>query len=306
MREAGLLVLANRLEVALRVGPADHGLGDVVLGEQLRGGLVVLRDRELLPERALHPAVRPDLVRRLLGLLLALRVADRHLRVARLAVPARLLELLDRLALRRDGDQGVAGTAGQLGGLRLGGGDRDRGRLVRERVDPRLLDGVVRPVVRLVAALPEQAQHLDRLLEHLQPLLRAGPHGAGDVLVQLLAGADAQEEAALQHHLRGCRGLGDDRRMDPDRRAGHARAEAQLLGGLRDPADHAPDERALALRVDPGVVVVGDQRKGEARLLGQPGVAHEVVRAVLLRGERVAEFDRHTRPRYLRTQARKR
>ena len=44
-----------------------------------------------------------------------------------------------------------------------------------------------------------------------------------------------------------------------------------------DAADHAPDERALALRVDPRVVVVGDQREGEAGLFGQARVADQVV-----------------------------
>src|SRR5690242_21866708 len=68
--EAGLLVLADRLGVALRVGAADDGLGDLVRRQQLRHGLVVRRDRKLLADRAGHAAVGPDLERRLLRLLL--------------------------------------------------------------------------------------------------------------------------------------------------------------------------------------------------------------------------------------------
>jgi hypothetical protein len=115
------------------------------------------------------------------------------------------------------------------------------------------------------------------------------------VLVQLLAGADPEEEAAFHHHLGGRGGLGDDGGVDADRRTRDAGAELQPLRRLRDAADHAPDERALALRVDPGVVVVGDQREREAGLLRRARIAHEVVRAVLLRGERVAELHRHIR-----------
>jgi hypothetical protein len=51
----------------------------------------------------------------------------------------------------------------------------------------------------------------------------------------------------------------------------------------------------VALRVDPRVEVVGDQREREARLLGQPGVPNEVGGRVLLRRQRIAEL-RHGGP----------
>ena len=135
------------------------------------------------------------------------------------------------------------------------------------------------PRNRRVVALPELAHDLDRLLEHRDALVGRGPADAGDVLVQVLAGADAEEEAAGPHHRRARRrGLRDDRRVDADQRAGDARAEPEALGRLRDAADHAPDERALALRVVPRVEVVGDQAEREAGLLGELRVAHHVVR----------------------------
>ena len=64
---------------------------------------------------------------------------------------------------------------------------------------------------------------VDGLLEHLEPLLVARPAVAEDVLVQVLAGADAEEEPA--RHERGARrrSLRDDRGMDPDQRARDAR-----------------------------------------------------------------------------------
>src|SRR5205085_746139 len=57
---------------------------------------------------------------------------------------------------------------------------------------------------------------------------------------------------------------------------------------LRDPADHAPDERALALRVDPGVEVVRDEREAEADLFRAARVLDELAGRMLLGGERVA------------------
>ena len=82
--------------------------------------------------------------------------------------------------------------------------------------------------------------------------------------------------------------------MDPHGRAGHARADPQALRRLRDAAEHRPHERALALRVDPRVEVVGDQREREARLLGAARVLDERARTELLARELVAEL--HHRP----------
>ena len=110
------------------------------------------------------------------------------------------------------------------------------------------------------------------------------------MLVQVLAGTEAEREPAGQHRADGRRGLSDDRRMRSDQRAGDAGGELESLRRLRDPAEHTPDERALALGVDPGVEVVGDHREGEAQLLRPRGVANEVERCVLLGREPIAEL----------------
>jgi hypothetical protein len=91
--------------------------------------------------------------------------------------------------LRGDVDEGIADPAGELGRVRLHRRHGDLDRLVRKVEDPQVLDGVVLAAVRLIVALPEQAHHLDRLLEHLQPLVRSRPLRAEDVLVQVLARA---------------------------------------------------------------------------------------------------------------------
>ena len=159
-----------------------------------------------------------------------------------------------------------------------------------ERVEPRVVEGVVPAPMGLFPALPEEADHLDRLLEHLDSLVGRGPARAGDVLVQVLACTEAEREPAGQHRADGRRGLSHDRRMRSDQRAGDAGGELESLRRLRDPAEHAPDEWALALGVDPGVEVVGDHREGEAQLLRPRGGANEVERCVLLGREPIAEL----------------
>ena len=133
------------------------------------------------------------------------------------------------------------------------------------------------------SAFPQLADHADRLLEHLEPFLVAGPPVAQDVLVQILARPHAEEEAA-GHELRARRGrLRDDRRVQAHRRARDSRTQDQRVGRLRDCADRAPHEWALALGVQPRMEVIGDEREAEARLLGTTRIGDELGRRQLLR-----------------------
>ena len=66
-----------------------------------------------------------------------------------------------------------------------------------------------------------------------------------DVLVEVLAGADAEEEPAGHQGCGGRRRLGDDRRVDPDRRAGDAGAELEPLGRLRRSRPSTPHTNGL-------------------------------------------------------------
>jgi hypothetical protein len=133
----------------------------------------------------------------------------------------------------------------------------------------------VAPAVAALAALPQVAHDLDGLLEHLQAHVGLGPVRAEDVLVERLARADAEVEAAAEHDCARRRGLGDDRRVDADRRAGHAGGDNQI-GCLGYRPDHRPDEGAVALLVVPRVVVVGDPQRVEARRLGAPRLLDEL------------------------------
>ena len=143
------------------------------------------------------------------------------LSVAR-AVPAALLVLGDRVLVRLGRDEAAADPPREFGCLRLRRGDSDRDPLLGQREELGMVDRVVLAAVCLLAALPEQADHLDRLLEQLDPLVRRGPAVAEDVLVQVLAGPEPEREAAGQHRARGGGGMGDDGRMGSDQRARHA------------------------------------------------------------------------------------
>ena len=104
------------------------------------------------------------------------------------------------------------------------------------------------------------------------------PGVAEDVLVERLAGADAEDEPALVQHRAGGGGLGDDRRVDAHGRAGDRRGHRQP-GHLAQRADHGPDERALALGVGPRMEVVGDPQGVEAGVLGELRLLDQLGRA---------------------------
>src|SRR5690606_24219387 len=151
----------------------------------------------------------------------------------------------------------------------------------------RIVNCVVLAAVGLQPTLPEQADHL---YSFLQPRLTVGyrrPSITEDVLVQVLAAADAERKPAGQERCRRRGRLGDARRMGPSGGAGDGCDDLQTIRPLRDGAEHAPHEGAMALAIDPGVVVVGDAGEAEARRLGSLGVIDERRRAVLLASERV-------------------
>src|SRR3954454_113547 len=140
-----------------------------------------------------------------------------------------------------------------------------------------------------VAALPEQSDDLDGLLEHLEAHVGLRPAVAEDVLVQRLAAADAELEATLVHHAAAGRRLRDHRRVDPHGRARDARRDRQARR-LRQRADHRPHERAMSLLVVPGGGVVGDPQGVEAGRLGATGLLHELARTELLAREKASDL----------------
>lgn len=154
-----------------------------------------------------------------------------------------------------------------------------------------LFHGVVGAVVLDRVAFPQLADDADGLLQHLSAYVGAGPVDAGDVLVETLPGADAQEEAAVEHHCGGGGGVGDDCRMHADEGGGDPGAYTELLGGFGDATEDRPDEGALTLFGNPGMEVVGDAGEAEADLFCPGRVAHQHLGLVLLAGQPVAELE---------------
>ena len=150
------------------------------------------------------------------------------------------------------------------------------------------LDGVVLAVGGDEPARPQLPHHLDRLLEHLQPHVGARPGVAEDVLVERLAGADAEDEPPLVQHGAGRRGLRDDRRVDPHGRAGDRRRHRQRRrpGSARRSPTRRTGSAPARRSTD------GSGRRSTARrtgLLGQPGLLDQLGGRVLLAGQEVTD-----------------
>ena len=200
-----------------------------------------------------------------------------------------VVPLLDEVRVRLDGDE-VVGQPGEPRD-RLPAGDRDADRHLRVRDVPELrgVDAEVRALVRQPFPGEQLVDDLEGLLEHVVPLPDRGPALPDDVLVEVLPGPDVEHEPALgeQRERRGL--LRDDRRVVPDRRAGHVGHQLEALGRLRDGAEHAPRVRRVPLRVEPREVVVGRHREVEPEPVGVLRVPDELTGAGLLGHEGVPE-----------------
>ena len=141
----------------------------------------------------------------------------------------------------------------------------------------------------LHAALPQAADDVHGLLQHRPALLRARPAIAQDVLVERLAAAEPEREAPFEQDRAGRGGLRDDRRVDPHGRARDGGRDLHLRGRVRERPDHRPHARAVALRVVPRVIVVGDPQAREARVLSHPSLREQLARGILLARQEVAD-----------------
>jgi hypothetical protein len=79
--------------------------------------------------------------------------------------------------------------------------------------------------------------------------------------------------------------------MVPDEQRRHASADPRPGRRLSDPADDSPGIGAVALAVNPGVIVVGDQGVAEATLLRPLSKVNQTARAVLLARQVVTDLD---------------
>lgn len=137
---------------------------------------------------------------------------------------------------------------------------------------------------------PKLANDVDRFRHHCLTNVHWWPAMANDVLVQVLATSHAQIEAPRHQRSRSSRCLGDDRRMDSHGRTGHAGANPELVRRRGNCPKNSPYERAFALGVDPGMVMVGDRTEFEAEFLRLYGLRHQINRRLLLGRKRISKY----------------
>ena len=116
------------------------------------------------------------------------------------------------------------------------------------------------------------------------------PAVADDVLVEVLAAAEAEGEPAVGEQLQRRGLLRDDGRVVAHRRAGHVGHQLDPLGRLRDGAEHRPGVRRVALL---GRATASSGRsitsKSKPASSARDGVAHQLLGAALLGHQGVAE-----------------
>src|SRR5215208_1767661 len=285
-----LFVLAYRLQVGLGIRARGGRIRHHFLGDEGGGLFEVFGCGDLLGELTRQAHVRPQLVDHAPGLGFVLVPADLHLPEAGLIFAGLLDKVVEEIRLRGGAYVAIPDPSCDLNRLGAEGRDVDGRRLLRQRVQAGVLHSVVFAVVLLVGALPQQPDHLHRLFHHLKPHLGRGPVVPEYVLVEVLSAADAEPEATLHHRRRSRRGLGDYRWVDTYGGAGDAGAQTYTFGDGGDTPDHAPHEWALALRIDPGMVVVRDPSGGEARFLRPAGVSDHFFGCHLLAGEHISHL----------------
>ena len=168
-----------------------------------------------------------------------------------------------------------ADLAGERRAALGGGGDVDgrwTGRPGRqgEVLDPPVFAAVVDGVAR-----HQPPDDVDALAHAVEPFAGAGPAPPERLLVESLAGSDAEEEATFEHDRRRGRRLGDGDRMRPVDHRRHAGSHLDRVGGVGDRADRGPDVARLALPARPRLQVIADHRRLEAGGLGRRRVLHE-------------------------------
>ena len=171
----------------------------------------------------------------------------------------------------------------------MGGGDSGRSQTFADSTSKCL------PAIGHRVAVPERADDLDRLLEHLVAHAGDGPPSADDVFVQVLARAEPEGEPTVGEQLHRRRLLRDDCGVIAPDRTRHVGHQRNALGRLGRRAEHAPRVRRVALGVQPREVVVADDREVETGFLGERDVAHQLLGTGLLAHHRVAD-QRHRVP----------
>ena len=205
-----------------------------------------------------------------------------------------LLELApehpDLLVGRADRDHPVREPAGLLRVDRAGGRDVDRHGRLRARVQAQRLQPEVIPAVPHDLAGEEPVDDLDRLEQHRAADADLRPLATDHVLVERLAGAKAEPEAARVHGPHRGRRVRDHGRVVAEAGAGHGGPEPQARA-LPERAHERPGEGRLPLLRRPRLDVLGNHEAGrEARPFRRGTPLEQVPGMELLQHRRVADL----------------
>lgn len=188
-----------------------------------------------------------------------------------------------------DRDHVIAEGSERLDRFAAGHRDADLDAGIRDVPDPCGVDAEVLAVVRHELSRVQFADDLDRLGEHRLTRVDARPPFTHDVLIEVLARSEPEEEPPLAQDLQGRRLLSHDGGVVSHRGACDIRHELDATRGLRDGSQHGPGVRSMTLTDQPGGVVVARHFEVEADGLGGLRVADELERTALLGHEGVAE-----------------
>jgi len=129
-----------------------------------------------------------------------------------------------------DGDYGIGVPSRQAAAGRARYRDADRRGGIRQVRDPGGFDVEMLAPVGHVAARPQRPDDLDGLAEHFVSHSGQRPLPADDVLVEILARAEAEGEPAVGEQLHGGRLLRDDGGVITADRAGDVRHQGNAVG----------------------------------------------------------------------------
>jgi hypothetical protein len=133
------------------------------------------------------------------------------------------------------------------------------------------------------------SDEMDRLLQHHLAHLDGRPPFADDMLVEVLAGSEAEGEPTLGEDLQGRSLLRDHRGVVPHRRAGDVGHQLHRRGRVRDGAQHRPCVRRMALAGQPRREVIAGDLEVETGILRGDRVPHKLSWSALLGHQRVPE-----------------
>ena len=180
--------------------------------------------------------------------------------------------------------------AAKLGRLRTARGHPDGNSADRWGVELGSVRLVVGPFVCELLPVEETAHDLQSFAHPGRPFRIAGEGVAERSFVDVLAGSDAQVEAAIAESVECGGGLCHDAGVESEERCGNPGGEFQPVCDRRHRPDRREGEAGGAMVIHPGMEVLRHDHHVETRLLCEPGVGDELLGMPLLVSCEVGEL----------------